>query len=537
MLRSIELDAANPKFLANHAAVCRSLGKLDEAKIALEQSLGLNEKDPVTWNNLGNVLGDLEDLDGALNSFRKTLQLDPNHPNTRFNMFRLLSEFGDEQSAVTAFREALELSPNPAVHSDFLFYLHYPHQFSAAEIFHAHQEFDQLYARHLRPPVPLFHPDKTVNRKLKIGYVSHDFRRHPVTDIIEPLLANHDHTQFEILCYSDGDNDSVQQRIRSYADQWIETRGVNDKDLSEKIIADKVDILVELSGHTRGNRLLTFARRPAPVQVTFIGYPNTTGLSAIDYRLTDHVRDPSEKSTTVYSETSIWLPQSAWCYSPSPNSPEVRTDRFAEKDFLIFGSLNNVRKITREMIQLWCQILQQIPNSKLRLSLGNTNRPASFGQSRMMYEFQNHGIGPDRLLLQTRDDHEQYLKRIGEIDIALDTFPYQGGITTLDTLWMGTPVIVLAGEAYVSRVSVSILHYLGLDELVANSAQQYVELAVQLANDKSQLQNYHATLRDRLKQSCLMDGKSYAKDVEHAYREMWTRYCRPQSLNTAATTL
>jgi predicted O-linked N-acetylglucosamine transferase (SPINDLY family) len=526
--RGAQLAPKNPAYLANLGAVCRALGNLDEAAHALQRSLQLVPNNPAAWNNLGNIQTDREELDLALSSFRRALELDPQHPTAQINIAKTLAESGDFAGAFAEYRSRLANAPNATLHSDFLLDLHYPEFVTAEEIFQEHLRFDQLYARPLAPTVPSHYSDRSPDRPLQIGYVSPDLRQHPVAQLLEPLLANHDRSQFKIHCYSDSPADQTQHRLRGYVDHWTDTRPLSDDALCHRMAHDKIDILIDLTGHTRGNRLLVFARKPAPVQVTCIGYPNTTGLTAIDYRLTDPLRDPPDSGNGPYTEKSYRLPETAWCYRPFDASPPWAPPPFEKNRFITFGVMNILHKITPTILRLWAEILRELPASRLAIAVGGVNRSATFGQSRLAREFTALGINPSRLLFIPRSSHEQDLHHLTQFDIALDTFPYHGGMTTLDTLWMGTPVIVLSGQSYVSRVGVSILHNLGLNDLIARTPQQYVQIALTLARDRPRLAQLHQTLRRILEQSQLMNAGRYTANYEKALRQMWREYCSRQ---------
>jgi protein O-GlcNAc transferase len=523
--RGTELDPRNGAYLANLGAVCRSLGRVNEAATAYQRSLEISPNVAAAWNNLGNLQADQEQFDLALASYGRALELDPKHPNAHINMANTLAETGEYLAAFAEYRLGFAQQPNAREHSNLLLDLHYPDGPSAAEIFEEHLRFDQLYGRPLRPKMPGHHSDRSPDRRLRIGYVSPDFRQHPVAQLLEPLLANHNRAEFAVYCYSDAPADQVLQRLCGYADRWTDTRSLNDEGLAKVIMDDRIDILVDLAGHTRGNRMLVFARKPAPVQITCIGYPDTTGLSAIDYRFTDALRDPPDSGDPLCSEKSFRLAGSAWCYRPFETSLPAASPTVLRNGYVTFGCLNKLRKITPTIIQLWAQILIRVPAARLVLSVGSPDRSARFGRKLLASQFAAVGIDESRVRLIDRCSQEQYFQHLQQLDIALDSFPYQGGVTTLDTLWMGTPVVVLAGRTYVSRVGVSILGNIGLNELIAATTEQYVNIAVNLARDIPRICELHASLRPRLERSPLMDTKGHASQVEAAIRQMWRDYC------------
>jgi protein O-GlcNAc transferase len=364
--------------------------------------------------------------------------------------------------------------------------------------------------------------DATPERRLRIGYVSAEFRAHPVSQFFEPILACHDREQFETFCYSDvGRPDHVSGRMRSLATVWRETRKLSDEQLAQHIRTDGIDVLVDLSGHMTDHRLLAFARRPAPVQVTYLGYPDTTGLATMDYRITDSHHDPPGLTERYHTEHLIRLDSCCWCYRPDDDAPDVRESPVVASGIVTFGVLNKLVKINSGIIQLWCRILEQTPGSKLMVLVG----PRGSSDQTLYERFRANGIGTDRLLLVERTGRPQYLARHHTIDVALDTFPYNGHTTTCDALWMGVPVVTLAGRTHVSRTGVSVLSNVGLRELVAESPEAYVAKAVSLTQDLPRLAWLRRGLRERIRLSPLCEQRGFASRLEAAYRNLWHRWC------------
>jgi predicted O-linked N-acetylglucosamine transferase (SPINDLY family) len=297
----------------------------------------------------------------------------------------------------------------------------------------------------------------------------------------------------------------------------------SDKELAYQIRRDEIDILVDLQMHVSRHRLLTFARKPAPIQVTYLAYCGTTGLSAMDYSLTDAYMDPLGRDDSVYSEKSIRLPHSFWCYSPPPEAPIVGSPPFERKGYITFGCLNAFWKVTPEVWMAWAELLNHISDSRLLL-----NCTQGHLGDRIITHLAKSGVSPERLILVRHVPFDEYLARYGRMDIALDPFPYPGGTTTCDALWMGVPVVSLAGATAISRGGLSILSNLGLSELIAHSVEEYVEIAVQLANDLPRLRELRSTLRQRMQSSPLMNAPAFARDVEAAFREMWRKWYETQ---------
>jgi predicted O-linked N-acetylglucosamine transferase (SPINDLY family) len=327
-----------------------------------------------------------------------------------------------------------------------------------------------------------------------------------------------------VTCYADADasaNDPVAARLRAAADQWHATARLDDAALAELIREHRVDLLVDITLHMTGSRLLAFARRPAPVQMTFIGYPATTGLPAIDYRITDPWLDPpGPASDAANVERLVHLPRTFWCYDAG-DEPPINDPPAATAGRVTFGSLNNPAKFSTPVIETWAQILKSVPASALMLFANERVDPGR----RVRDEFARRGVAPDRLSFLPRVPRAVYLRQYAMIDIALDPWPYNGHMTSCDALWMGVPLVSLIGQTSVARAGLSILTSIGLQELLASSRQRYVEIAVDLAGDLPRLATLRRSLRDRMRSSPLMDAKAFARDVETIYRELWKRWC------------
>ena len=363
--------------------------------------------------------------------------------------------------------------------------------------------------------------DRSALRRLKIGYVSPNFRDHVVGRNLLPLFREHDRRQFEFVCYADVPrHDELTNRFQSHADAWRDTAGLTDVQLAQRIREDGIDILVDLTLHMAHNRLLVFARKPAPVQVTFAGYPGTTGLSTIDYRLTDPYLDPPDLCDRYYAEQSIRLPDCFWCYDPLDSDAAVNGLPAAEKGYVTFGCLNNFCKVNPPILKIWAQILKAVDRSRLTLLAGEgTHRQCALD---LLAEA---GVAGDRVTFVAHQPRPQYLRYYHAIDIGLDTVPYNGHTTSLDSFWMGVPVVTLTGPTVVGRAGLCQLMNLGLPELIGSSPEQYVRVAAELAQDLPRLGNLRGSLRQRMQSSPLMDAPRFARSIEAAYREMWRRWC------------
>jgi predicted O-linked N-acetylglucosamine transferase (SPINDLY family) len=468
-----------------------------------------------------------ESLDDAFEHFTRAAELNPSHVEAYCGIGAALVSFGQIEEAISRLQHALQLRPtDQTIRSSVLFSLNYSQIHDARAVFSEHvrwgnSHFLNTSYRHLNAPES--------KRRLRVGYVSPDLCTHSVAYFFEPLLANHNPTEIETFCYSDvAKPDATSERLQTLATHWHATHGISDRELADRIHADHIDILVDLAGHTNNNRLLVFSAKPAPVQVTYLGYPNTTGLKTIDYRLTDGWADPPGQSDDYHTEELFRLPSGFLSYLPPANAPAVATPPVLSKGCITFGSFNHLPKVTPDVVALWATLLHATPNA--RLALKNHSLSSRYARERYLRLFAEHGIGPERIELWGRDPSlAAHLDSYGKIDIALDTFPYNGTTTTCEALYMGVPVVTLAGGLHAGRVGASLLNQIGAADLIAETPQDYVHKAARLAQDHDALTEKRATLRGRMTASSLCDGKGFAENVESAYREMWKRWCQKQS--------
>ncbi len=398
--------------------------------------------------------------------------------------------------------------------------MHYSPAYDAAALLKVVRQWNEAIAAPLRQSLRPHENDSAPNRKLRIGYVSPDLRHHVVGQCILPILSHHDHEQFEIYCYASMPwEDAISGKIRASSNVWRNIHRVSDDKAAEMIRADRIDILVDLAVHSRGNRLALFARKPAPIQVTYLGYCSTTGLETMDYRLSDPYVDPPDVDPSDYSEKTIRLPRAYLAYEPMHEPTEVSPVPALSAGHITFGCLNNFSKSSSAALDLWAQILGQLPTSRLILHA----KPGRY-LDEVRQRFERAGVSPDRLEFVGRQDWLQYLATYARIDIALDPFPYNGGITTCDALLMGVPVITLSGKTAIGRVGQSILSNVGLPDLIAKTPEDYVRLAVELANNLDRLKQLRAELRPRLLASPLKDPKQLTRNIEAFYRDAWKSF-------------
>jgi predicted O-linked N-acetylglucosamine transferase (SPINDLY family) len=388
-------------------------------------------------------------------------------------------------------------------------------------IYEEHRRWNQQHAEPLKKLIQPHTNNRDPDRRLRVGYVSPDFREHIVGQNLLPLLREHDHQQMEIFCYANLVRaDALTEQFRRYADVWRSIAGLSDSQAVDLVRHDRIDILVDLTLHMGNSRLVIFAYKPAPVQVTYLGYCGSTGMEAMDYRLSDPYLDPSDSDLSVYSERTIRLPETYWCYGVAGPTPDPSPPPAATTGYLTFGCLNNSIKLSPPARDLWAEILRGVPRSRLIVH----SHPGAHLDA-VRERFAGKGISTDRLEFPSRQAWPEYVRTYGRIDIALDPFPWGGGITTCDALWMGVPVVSLVGRTAVGRGGASILSNVGVPELIARTPEQYVQIATDLAKDLPRLAELRRTLRGRMQASPLMDAPRFARNVEAAYRQMWRNWC------------
>jgi protein O-GlcNAc transferase len=514
----------NPNDAAAHfqlGQVYRGTCRLDDAIAAFRRAVGLEPDMARGWTMLAITLKEHGQLDPAIEAQHRAIEINPQSGAMHANLGNSLSDRGDFEAALVEYDRAIALEPGElAFHENRLYTMHYHPGFPPAMIAHEHSQWNQRYAKPLATGLLPHVNDRDVNRRLKIGYVSPDFCMHPVGRFMLPLLDHHNHLNVEVFCFSDvAVPDSLTERAKNAADHWCNIRGRSDSDVASLIRDLQMDVLVDLTMHMRHNRMLAFARKPAPVQVTYLAYVSTTGLDAMDYRLTDPYLDPLDRDESVYSEKSIRLPRTYWCFEPDPSAPPIQPHNTAA-DGVTFGCLNNFSKVTEAAVRTWASVIKLCPNSRMTL-----HAPQGSHRQRVQQIFSDGGVDPNRLRFVGRGPMHEYLNTYRSIDIALDPFPYGGGTTSCDAFWMGVPVVTLAGDAAFSRGGVSLLNNIGLPELIARSPDDYIHIATSLAADARQLAHLRSTMRDRMRASPLMDAEQFARDVESAFREMWRRWC------------
>lgn len=558
--KALRLRPDLPEIWNNLADALHSLGDHVEAIEHYRKALALRPNYGVAWRNLGDALSEIGRLEEANDCFARAVALTPELDaalspadigvrEAQRLFARMVMEIeraasrdpllaaayhacgegkppavGADEAAIARHRYAEQLRARYSSHlSALLLILHYDETATPQMLGDGHGEMQRLYGD---LPVPAgFANARDPERRLRVGYVSGDFRTHSVGFFLSAVFRGHDPSAVEIYCYSgSADEDDLTGFFKSRAAVWRSTVGIGDAELAAIVREDQIDILVDLSGHTHGQRLPVFARRPAPVQVTWLGYPDTTGLKAINYRITDAIADPPGNADRLSSERLVRLPEGFLCYTAPATMPEVAPLPAIGRGFVTFGSFNNLVKVTAGTLDLWAAILKRVPGSRLFLKHKWLGEPDM--QARVLNLFERRGVARDRIELSGKlEAHEQHFVAYGGVDIALDTFPYNGATTTCEALWMGVPVITLAGDRHAARVGASILTRVGLKDLVATRPQEYVDIAARLAGDLPALAALRAGLRAQVAGSPLCDGDRFARDLEAAYRVMWRDWC------------
>lgn len=506
--------AATPEGALLYAEQCIENGDVDAAFPVLEALLRANPQVKAARYALGLAESRRGRYDASLAIFEALARDYPDDVDVLAQLAWVLPAFGRSPEAAARLQQAVALMPdNRLVLSAFLSQMNYADHFSAAEVFERHQAYG---ARFAGPSAP--QRRAAAGSRLRIAYLSNVFGRNALAAFIESVLRRHSRETFEVCCYrTGGPDDEVTARLRALADRWVDCAGWSDQQVAEQIAADGIDLLVDLMGHTAGNRLGVLARRPAPVQATWLGYLNTTGMREVDYRLTDRVADPESVAAARHTEKLAYLPDTQWCFSPPVDTPEPVPSPALANGFMTFGSFNAFHKLSPTCLQMYADVLAALPASRLLLFDIAPGGQADY----IAAVFAARGVARARLDLLPRSPIEVFYRKRGEVDVALDSFPYSGGTTTCESLWMGVPVVTLAGETSPSRSSASLLTACGLAHLVAPTRADYVRIALDLARDPHALNALRLSLRDRLRASPVMDIERFIGGLEAAYREMW----------------
>ena len=541
----VELEPDDGEARFNLTNTLRKLGKLSEAVDEYKKAIALGFSSADLYSLLGATYQQLGQYDEAVDSFEHAVALNPDFAEAHFALGTALNELDKFAAASASFRravsikpesfgsavldhllaiETLAIKPDAARHSVLIHTINCHPDFGAAEILEEARRWNDSHVGSLRMPQFTYSDVRSPERRLKIGYLSPDLRRHPVGYFFQPVFAEHNKEEFEVTAYSNVEaHDDMTKLFAKTADRWRDVVGVDDETLADMVNKDGIDILVELAGHTFRNRLLTVARKPAPIQLCGGGHIGTTGADGVQYLISDQFHTPAG-SDAFYSESLLRMPDGYVCYEPPDYAPAVTILPARDRGYVTFGCYNNIWKITPQVVDLWAEILKKLPGSRIRLQTAALAEGIT--RDRIHASFESHGIRSSRVDLVGPEDHSVLLGNYGLIDIALDPFPYSGGLTTCEALWMGVPVITLSGETFTGRHSTSHLSNVGLKEFITESKEEYVSVSCNLARDLYHLETIRGTLRNHMAASPLCDSVGYTRNLETAYRELWREWCK-----------
>lgn len=516
---ALVLDARSAAAHAELGLSYRALGRRDEARAAFERAAAYDPGAALPLMYLGNLAHEAARLDDAVAAYRAAIARDAHNAALHYNLALTLMLRGEAAGAVEAFRLCLAEAPDYAdARSSLLFALNLADSASPEDTAAEHFEWGRRVADPLARERAFANPPQA-ERRLRIGYVSADFFEHAAADFIHSFLPHHERALYDITCYSNAP--VPEAKCALYGHTWRDIRALDDAQTAGVIEQDAIDVLVDLSGHTHGNRLLAFARKPAPLQMTFLGYPNTTGMRAMDYRLTDARADPPGVTEGRYRERLLRMPHSLWCYRMAAGELAEDAPPALRKGQVTFGSMNNVVKLNANLIGLWAGLLLRVPDARLLLA----TIPPGVARERVLRTFIEKGVDARRIEFSDRLSKDEFRALHRQIDIALDSYPCNGGATTCEALSLGVPVVSLAGEEFRSRAGLSLLSAVGLPELVARNSDEYVAIAGDLAQDRPRLQRVRAGLRENLRRSPLCDAEAYTRALEQLYRGIWREWC------------
>jgi protein O-GlcNAc transferase len=554
---AVAIRPDHAKAVENLAAAFMSKGEHAKSLAICRRVVELRPNDPETRHSLGNILRGAGYPDEAILEFKKALELRPDYTDARFslaNTYYSMRRFeesiegydaviaaqpmamkaranlaaaywnsGRLADALEAYDRALGVMPDHwSIHSNRIYIMHFDQRFDSRQLLDAHKEWDRRHAAPLAREIKPHLNDANPDRRLRVGYVSPDFRNHCQSLFTSALFPYHDHEQFEIVCYSSVSKpDEITQKLNHQSDLWREVHGIEDASLAQMIRDDKIDILVDLTMHMASARPMLMARKPAPVQIAWLAYPSTTGISAIDYRLTDPYLDPPGTNDELYTEKSVRLPDTFWCFDPSgmgtTDSVKVNPLPALKNGYVTFGCLNHCVKISDRTLGLWRQVLEAVPDSRLVIL-------APHGRHRA-HILEMLAVAEPRVQFLDFAPRDHYLQYYHQIDLGLDAIPYNGHTTSLDSMWMGVPVVTVLGQTIVGRAGWSQLCNLDLREFAAQREADFAPLAARWARDIPKLEQLRASLRQRMEKSPLMDGKRFARNMEAVFRDVWRRWC------------
>lgn len=521
--KGMELDTDLAELPFNLGNALMNLGRFEEAVSSFYTAIARNPKYCEAFNNQGNAYQYLGRFDEAIASFQRALEINPNYADAHGNLGLTYQEMGQMGVAQDCFEKALELDPKALhFHSNLLLAAQYDPDQTPERLFHLHRIWDSRHGVPHRVSLPKFQNQPDPDRRLRVGFISPDLGNHPVGYFALGLFQHLPKDQIDVAVYSDRFVDGLGKRLREVVKTWRNVASLTDEELCDLVREDKIDILFDLAGHT-GKRLLVFARQAVPLQVTWAGYVGTTGLQSMDYLLSDTYSTRMGEEA-FYSEKILRMPDGWVSYTPPEYAPDVAPLPLVRNGFATFASFNHLAKINDRVVALWARILSEVADAKLLLKYRGVDNEDNARRLKSM--FWKYGIGPERLILEGRSPHSDLLQRYNDVDIALDPFPYSGGLTTLEALWMGVPVISLPGTTFASRHSLSHLSVLGHPEWIASTGEDYVRLAVQLAGDPERLSTLRSGLRETMAASPICDGSTFATAFNELLRSIWRNWCK-----------
>ncbi len=522
-IEALKYRPSFPDAYAGLADAYEAQGRLQDAASALAKAVAQAPTHVGYLFNLALVQRKSGDLDRAEALLRSLIASHPLSGDLGLELSNVLREKGKHLEACSTLEALIGGSPTVTdASSNLLFTMLFRDDITPEYLFQRHEQVGRLIQEQFPVRYTAYSNAKSPERKLRLGYVSADFKRHPIAFFVLPVIEHHDRSRFEVFCYSNAEGaDDLTRDFRNAADAWREIHALDDAAVAQMINNDRIDILVDLAGHSGGNRLGVFAHKPAPVQATWLGYLGTTGVDAVDYRICDVHTDPVGLTEVLHTETLATLPRTQWCYRPRGRTPHVGTPPVLRNGFPTLGSFNQFAKISLSIRSLWVRILARLPEARLLV----VGIPEGETQDEFRRWFDEHGVKSARLEMIGRVDLETYLGLYNRVDVALDTGPYSGATTTCDALWMGVPVVTLAGRHSIARSGTSLLTSAGLDELVASSPDEYVNTAVALAADIQRLVTMRRSLHERMRNSPLMDEQGFARNLESLYGKMWAAWC------------
>lgn len=527
-LKAFEIEPSSYETLCNLGVIYRELNQHDVSEEFLNKALTIDSARILAYYELGSFHQQNRQYDTAIHYFTKVIELQPDYADAYAKLAVIYVVQGRSREAYDCLKKCLVFRPESMVIRTIMaFCMHYLPGIKPGDIFNISTEWARLAAIKNPSPFTKYHNLPDASKQLRIGFVSPDFRKHPVGYFVQSFMMLYDRDLFEVICYSDAKNeDEITVLLIESADKWRRIYGVKDDKLAEMIWRDRIDILVDLAGHTKDNRLNSFIMKPAPIQATWAGYVGTTGVSAIDYLISDRYQSPEDaESYTV--ERIIRMPDDYICYTPPEFAPAVTPLPALHNGYVTFGCFNNLAKVSDDAVVLWSQILNSVKGAKLFLKNPSFNDKSTV--ERFLKLFEAHGISEDRIITEGESPPMEMIGRYSLVDIQLDTMPYSGGLTTLESIWMGVPVVTLPGVLFSSRHSFTHLMNIGLPEYIASSREEYVDIACRLAANLPELSEIRMKLRDLMGSSPVCDGYEFTANIQCVFRSMWHEWCEKMS--------